>query len=676
MRISIPSSAAGADRTHASPEAQAADILRNFDAQGLSSSGIVAWMERNPPSKEVAALLFRALADRFEAERDAGSGRWAFCKAMEMEARMALDGNPPAPAGNGSAEHGSLSRTEEDPAAGLSDSWLDDLLRHHGARRSADALRAFLRGLEACDSREDASVLTELETAAGLVLSGGFAAAEPNLHGSCRQGLRNFLRRWFTGSPGPDNLNLVVVDAVAASGTGRGGSGAPAALEALLDHRPKSIPEDFQASETSMLWVAGNKAVLITREDSWSKPAAPAILSLGALCANYSFPEGIAAAGPSGDWRAAPGCDAASVRDRECIVIEHLPLFAHAMRYLVDKPAFTDPKGFLGDAGLLVSHAGEYRRTDDNRNDTWTPLVTAHCQTNAYVNDFLHFLTRLYSPPYRLPGTRGVLGDMRGSELDRVVSQLDEKGYFKFDTLVPEDIRKGLVLHAREDECLIYGEGVQAGLRGRYDGRNPKGSKYQLDADISLKTPEFQALLADHSILSVTQGYLASRVTMETCAMWWLPLFGSSPSFAAAQQFHFDMDRWKWLNWFVYLTDVTTGTAPHTIIQRSHLRGSKPNSILQRGYVRVSDEELGLHYPAEDFLELTGPAGTIMAVDTRVWHKAKFPTTGERLILEIVCCTSMFGNDSLKRGPKLPGKPIPELARLVESFPRMYAQYL
>ena len=40
--------------------------------------------------------------------------------------------------------------------------------------------------------------------------------------------------------------------------------------------------------------------------------------------------------------------------------------------------------------------------------------------------------------------------------------------------------------------------------------------------------------------------------------MWWLPLYGRAPSFAAAQQFHFDMDRWKWLNWFLYLTDGAT----------------------------------------------------------------------------------------------------------------------
>jgi hypothetical protein len=345
------------------------------------------------------------------------------------------------------------------------------------------------------------------------------------------------------------------------------------------------------------------------------------------------------------------------------------------MRYLTDKPAFTDPAGFLGTARLLVRHAGEYRRSDSNRTDTWTPLVTAHCQTNAYANDFLHFLNRLYNPPYPLPGTRGVLGDMSGAHLDRVVRQLDEKGYFKFESRVPGDLCDGLIRHGREGECVIHGDGVSKGMRGRYDGKNPKGSKYQLDADVSLKTPEFQSLLADHSILSVTQAYLGSRVTMETCAMWWLPLYGQAPSFAAAQQFHFDMDRWKWLNWFLYLTDVNTGTAPHTIIQKSHHRLAKPDSILSRGYVRVSDEELAQHYPREDFLELTGPVGTLMAVDTRVWHKAKFPTTGERLILEIVCATSMFGNDSLAKGPRLPERPIPALASLMSSYPRLYSQY-
>ena len=45
----------------------------------------------------------------------------------------------------------------------------------------------------------------------------------------------------------------------------------------------------------------------------------------------------------------------------------------------------------------------------------------------------------------------------------------------------------------------------------------------------------------------------------------------------------------------------------------------------------------------ENVTELTGPAGTIMAVDTIGLHKGKTPTAGDRLALENEFSTSLFG---------------------------------
>jgi hypothetical protein len=47
----------------------------------------------------------------------------------------------------------------------------------------------------------------------------------------------------------------------------------------------------------------------------------------------------------------------------------------------------------------------------------------------------------------------------------------------------------------------------------------------------------------------------------------------------------------------------------------------------------------------DDVTELTGPAGTIMAVDTIGLHKGKTPVTADRLALENEFSTSLFGMD-------------------------------
>ena len=41
--------------------------------------------------------------------------------------------------------------------------------------------------------------------------------------------------------------------------------------------------------------------------------------------------------------------------------------------------------------------------------------------------------------------------------------------------------------------------------------------------------------------------------------------------------------------------------------------------------------------------ELTGPAGTVMAVDTADLHKGQPPVSGDRCVLQVEFATSLFG---------------------------------
>jgi hypothetical protein len=101
------------------------------------------------------------------------------------------------------------------------------------------------------------------------------------------------------------------------------------------------------------------------------------------------------------------------------------------------------------------------------------------------------------------------------------------------------------------------------------------------------------------------------------------------------------MDRIKFLKVFFYLTDVTPESGPHCYVRGSSKR--KPAAILRDG--RIPDEEIRSHYPEETFVEICGGTGSIIAVDTRGWHKGKPLTEGERLILQFEYTNSMFGQN-------------------------------
>jgi ectoine hydroxylase-related dioxygenase (phytanoyl-CoA dioxygenase family) len=142
----------------------------------------------------------------------------------------------------------------------------------------------------------------------------------------------------------------------------------------------------------------------------------------------------------------------------------------------------------------------------------------------------------------------------------------------------------------------------------------------------------------------------------------------------AAQFFHFDMDRPKWLKFFIYLTDVGTENGPHTFVSGSQRTGGIPRELLRKGYSRMSDEEVLAFYPPQDVVEFAAPRGTIIAEDTRGLHKGKHVHSGDRLVLQLQFSNSMFGG-SYERARF--GEPrIEPLRRQIEQYPSVYSAYL
>ena len=72
--------------------------------------------------------------------------------------------------------------------------------------------------------------------------------------------------------------------------------------------------------------------------------------------------------------------------------------------------------------------------------------------------------------------------------------------------------------------------------------------------------------------------------------MWWSVAGNKQPDSAAAQLYHFDMDRIRWIKFFINLTDVTAENGPHCFIAGSQQTCGIPRHLLAKGYTRLSDE--------------------------------------------------------------------------------------
>jgi hypothetical protein len=323
--------------------------------------------------------------------------------------------------------------------------------------------------------------------------------------------------------------------------------------------------------------------------------------------------------------------------------------------------------------------AGMVRFWVDGRtpNSAYQGMVRLFCLTGGTSNDALSRLVSLLYPPYRLNDTSGVLGSLHGEEVGRINRQLDQNGYYVFERLLAPALCDRLLQFALTTRCSqrgMSGAARPAETREveRYPRECPQGVRYDFSAVDVINNHDVQLLMADKSILAVAQSYLRCKPIIDVMSMWWHTAYSKVPDKEAAQFWHFDMDRIRWIKFFVYLTDVSQDNGPHCFVAGSHRTGGIPDSLRLQGYVRLMDDEVEACFPRERFIEFTAPRGTIIAEDTRGLHKGKLIQQGDRLVLQLQFSNSLFGG---YYPPSRFSRMRPELAKMAQRYPRVFFSY-
>jgi hypothetical protein len=305
-------------------------------------------------------------------------------------------------------------------------------------------------------------------------------------------------------------------------------------------------------------------------------------------------------------------------------------------------------------------------------------MIALFCLTGGRSNDALSKLIGMVKRPYRFPNATGVLGNMADQSVrEPIVAQLRSRGYHVFNKCIPEDVCDKLLQYALSHPCTVRRmDGRDPGkvTKVPYSRGAPEAVRYDFDVQDLLGNQDVQRLLADLSFVALAQDYLGSRPVLDVLTMWWHTGYSDRPDSEAGQFFHFDLDRPKWLKFFIYLTDVGPDNGPHAFVAGSHRTGAMPARLLQKGYSRLSDEEVGAAFNSSDILELTAPRGSIIAEDTRGLHKGKHVHRGDRLVLQLQFSNSLFGGYYPK--VELGRNVRAELKQALERYSSVYAAYL
>jgi len=308
-------------------------------------------------------------------------------------------------------------------------------------------------------------------------------------------------------------------------------------------------------------------------------------------------------------------------------------------------------------------------------------FVSVHCYTQGWISEIFSKLIEQFSSTINFSSNpcSGVLGDITFDNRQSMGKELREKGFLVFERALSDDVCSNLIKFATETTAIIRpmdGELKTGSLRRvRFNAQQePSAIRYDYDPNDVLRNYEVHKLLADESLLMVAQDYLGVKPRFDVISMWWHTNLHAQPDSEAAQLYHFDLDRFKWLKIFIYLTDVGIDDGPHSFIKGSHVLGGVPKAMMEKGYARLSDDEVMNHYGAQNEIKFTAPRGTIIIEDTRGLHKGNPVIRNSRLILQLQLSNCLFGGVYPKN--YLPAQRHPALQKRIDSMPDVYQAYL
>jgi hypothetical protein len=316
-------------------------------------------------------------------------------------------------------------------------------------------------------------------------------------------------------------------------------------------------------------------------------------------------------------------------------------------------------------AGRASAGYVAFRRTGSNSQSAIMGVRGLFTAEPGLPRRFSRITTFRHRPRLALP-TRGVVGVVDKPKLEEVVGALRGDGFYVF----PDRLDGALVteLLALAEAVPAYASLEAGSAPVEFDPGDVVSSRYLCEQADLVDAPIVQRLFSDPSITAVADAYLQCDSLQTDVGMWQSLVFGPETRSVSSQLFHGDRDHLQFVKFFVYLTDVSSGTGPHVFVRGSHRR--RPPQL--RRDIRFSDEEVAVHYPAGDVVEVLGPRGTIMAVDTSGLHKGKPPETGNRWIFELEFASSLFGPGGLPMDIRAVST---QLAERLATDPRKFSRF-
>jgi hypothetical protein len=224
-------------------------------------------------------------------------------------------------------------------------------------------------------------------------------------------------------------------------------------------------------------------------------------------------------------------------------------------------------------------------------------------------------------------------------DLQAIVSTLISEGvYLGFQ--LPASIVGEIKGFADANPCYTKDRPQDGFLPGDYKSANEARERDILAAfyfESAEKCPAVMKLRNDPVFYSIASAYLGQPAILMRTRLWWsfpaTRITDGDLHLAAQNRFHFDIDGWRTLKFFFYLTPTDEGSGPHQYIRASHRRRKLKHQFTPT--TGRPTQQLRDYYADAEFVTITGKAGFGFAEDPFVFHTGTLCRDKSRLMLEI-----------------------------------------
>jgi hypothetical protein len=231
------------------------------------------------------------------------------------------------------------------------------------------------------------------------------------------------------------------------------------------------------------------------------------------------------------------------------------------------------------------------------------------------------------------------------------LSQVLEGDGFALGLSLPQQATRELLEFARTQPCWADRDPALGFLPERIEEARSKIGRGFLLAhyfNVRRRSALVARLAEDPVLLEIAARYLGTVPKLVGVALWWSYPEASDAEARnrAAQMFHFDLDDFKFIKYFFYLTDVDETSGPHVIVRATHRNKRQMEAGDAFKVRRYSDAEVEQMYGKDRIVSITGPAGTCIIEDTLCIHKGAPPSGRPRLVFQLQYALNDFGNQS------------------------------